>query len=472
MWRTSRRRDREHRPTPTNSEEAVVEERQVQNEVIDQGRAAPSGAANGGGTQLALSLAELEHRNLAELQEIARELNIPNYRRYRKQELIMRILQAQTEQQGLMFRSGILEIMAEGYGFLRTNGYLPSGEDIYVSPSQIKRFGLRVGDEVLGQVRPPKDNEKYYALLRVEAVNGLDPEQARIRPQFDQLTPVFPYERFRLEYQGDLTTRVVDLFAPIGKGQRAMIVSPPKAGKTTFLKKIGQAIVANHPEVYLMVLLLDERPEEVTDMRRSVEAEVISSTFDRPPEEHIQVADLVLERAKRLVEGKRDVVILLDSLTRFTRANNLVIPPSGRTLTGGLDPAALHRPKRFFGAARKIEEGGSLTIVATALVDTGSRMDDVIYEEFKGTGNMELHLSRKLQERRTFPAIDIKASGTRREELLLTEEELRKVWVLRKSLEQLDTVAMTELILDRMRKTPNNAAFLRSIVKSSEEDIG
>ncbi len=401
---------------------------------------------------------------------MAKELNIANLRRYRKQELIMRILQAQTEQSGLMFRSGILEIMPEGYGFLRHEGYLPGPEDIYVSPSQIKRFGLRVGDEVLGQVRPPKDNEKYYALLRVEAVNGLDPEQARSRPDFERLTPVFPQERLKLENNGDITTRMVDLFAPIGKGQRAMVVSPPKAGKTTLLKKIGQAVVVNYPEVYLMVLLLDERPEEVTDMRRSVEAEVVASTFDRPPEEHIQVADLVLERAKRLVEGGRDVVILLDSLTRFSRANNLVIPPSGRTLSGGLDPAALHRPKRFFGAARKIEEGGSLTIVATALIDTGSRMDDVIYEEFKGTGNMELHLNRKLQERRTFPAIDIKMSGTRREELLLSEDELRKVWVLRKSLEQLDTVAMTELILDRLRKTANNPAFLKSIVKSAEED--
>ncbi|OFX12755.1 MAG: transcription termination factor Rho [Armatimonadetes bacterium RBG_19FT_COMBO_69_19] len=408
---------------------------------------------------------------MEELQGLAKELNIANYRRYRKQELIMRILQAQTEQSGLMFRAGILEIMAEGYGFLRHDGYLPGSEDIYVSPSQIKRFGLRVGDEVLGQVRPPKDNEKYYALLRVEAVNGLDPEQARNRPDFERLTPVFPQERIKLESDSDLTTRIVDLFAPIGKGQRAMIVSPPKAGKTTLLKKIGQAVVNNYPEIYLMVLLLDERPEEVTDMRRSVEAEVVASTFDRPPEEHIQVADLVLERAKRLVEGGRDVVVLLDSLTRFSRANNLVIPPSGRTLTGGLDPASLHRPKRFFGAARKIEEGGSLTIVATALIDTGSRMDDVIYEEFKGTGNMELHLNRKLQERRTFPAIDIKMSGTRREELLLTEEELRKVWVLRKSLEQLDTVAIAELILDRLRKTASNQAFLRSIVKSSEDDI-
>jgi len=418
-----------------------------------------------------LAIADLQEKTLSELQDLGKELNIANLRRYRKQELIMRILQAQTEREGLMFRSGILEIMAEGYGFLRTSGYLPGPEDIYVSPSQIKRFGLRVGDEVLGQVRPPKDNEKYFALLRVEVVNGLDPEQARNRPDFEKLTPVFPHERIKLEMpDGDLTVRVVDLFAPIGKGQRAMIVSSPKAGKTTLLKKIGQATVQNHSEIYLMVLLLDERPEEVTDMRRSVEAEVIASTFDRPPEEHIQVADLVLDRAKRLVEGGRDVVVLLDSLTRFSRANNLVIPPSGRTLSGGLDPAALHRPKRFFGAARKIEEGGSLTITATALVDTGSRMDDVIYEEFKGTGNMELHLNRKLQERRTFPAIDIKASGTRREELLLTDEELRKVWVLRKSLEQLDTVAMTELILDRLRRTPNNAGFLRSIVKSAEEN--
>ncbi len=416
------------------------------------------------------AIAELETKTMNELQDLAKELNIANFRRYRKQELIMRILQAQTEQSGLMFRAGILEIMTEGYGFLRTSGYLPGPEDIYVSPSQIKRFGLRVGDEVLGQVRPPKDNEKYYALLRVEAVNGLDPEQARNRLDFDRLTPVFPHERVILENDSDLTTRMVDLFAPIGKGQRAMIVSPPKAGKTTILKKVGQAVVGNHPEIYLMVLLLDERPEEVTDMRRSVEAEVIASTFDRPPEEHIQVADLVLDRARRLVEGRRDVVILLDSLTRFSRANNLVIPPSGRTLSGGLDPAALHRPKRFFGAARKIEEGGSLTIVATALIDTGSRMDDVIYEEFKGTGNMEMHLNRRLQERRTFPAIDIKMSSTRREELLLTDEELRKVWVLRKSLEQLDTVAMTELILDRLRKTSNNQAFLKSIVKSAEED--
>jgi len=418
-----------------------------------------------------VAIAELDGKSLNELQDVAKELNIPNFRRYRKQELIMKILQAQTEQSGLMFRSGILEIMQEGYGFLRTAGYLPGSEDIYVSPSQIKRFGLRVGDEVLGQVRAPKDNEKYFALLRVEAVNGLDPEQARSRPDFERLTPVFPHERIRLELpQSDLTVRIVDLFAPIGKGQRAMIVSPPKAGKTTLLKKIGQSIVQNHQEVYLMVLLLDERPEEVTDMRRSVEAEVVASTFDRPPEEHVQVADLVLERAKRLVEGGRDVVVLLDSLTRFSRANNLVIPPSGRTLSGGLDPAALHRPKRFFGAARKIEEGGSITIIATALIDTGSRMDDVIYEEFKGTGNMELHLNRKLQERRTFPAIDIKLSGTRREELLLTEEELRKVWVLRKSLETLDTVAMTELILDRLRKTPNNQGFLRSIIKNSEAD--
>ena len=418
-----------------------------------------------------LAIADLQEKTLSELQDLGKELNIANLRRYRKQELIMRILQAQTEREGLMFRSGILEIMAEGYGFLRTSGYLPGPEDIYVSPSQIKRFGLRVGDEVLGQVRPPKDNEKYFALLRVEVVNGLDPEQARNRPDFEKLTPVFPHERIRLETpDGDLTVRVVDLFAPIGKGQRAMIVSSPKAGKTTLLKKIGQATVQNHSEIYLMVLLLDERPEEVTDMRRSVEAEVIASTFDRPPEEHIQVADLVLDRAKRLVEGGRDVVVLLDSLTRFSRANNLVIPPSGRTLSGGLDPAALQRPKRFFGAARKIEEGGSLTIVATALVDTGSRMDDVIYEEFKGTGNMELHLDRKLAERRIFPAMDIVRSGTRREELLLSEEELKQVWLLRRMVSMVasnsnNPTEATELILDRMSKTNNNAEFLASLNK-------
>src|SRR2546430_8811141 len=376
----------------------------------------------------------------------------------------MKILQVQTEQSGLMFRSGILEIMQEGYGFLRTSGYLPGPEDIYVSPSQIKRFGLRVGDEVLGQVRAPKDNEKYYAMLRVEAVNGLDPEQARSRPDFEKLTPVFPHERFKLELpQSDLTVRIVDLLAPIGKGQRAMIVSPPKAGKTTLLKKIGQAVVSNDPEIYLMVLLLDERPEEVTDMRRSVEAEVVASTFDRPPEEHIQVADLVLERAKRLVEGGRDVVILLDSLTRFSRANNLVIPPSGRTLSGGLDPAALHRPKRFFGAARKIEEGGSLTIVATALIDTGSRMDAVIYEEFKGTGNLEVHLDRRMHEKRIYPAINVNRSGTRREELLIEQPILQKVWVLRKLLFPMDELEAAELLIDKLKATKSNAEFFDSM---------
>ena len=411
-----------------------------------------------------LAIADLQEKTLSELQDLGKELNIANLRRYRKQELIMRILQAQTEREGLMFRSGILEIMAEGYGFLRTSGYLPGPEDIYVSPSQIKRFGLRVGDEVLGQVRPPKDNEKYFALLRVEVVNGLDPEQARNRPDFEKLTPVFPHERIKLEMpDGDLTVRVVDLFAPIGKGQRAMIVSSPKAGKTTLLKKIGQATVQNHSEIYLMVLLLDERPEEVTDMRRSVEAEVIASTFDRPPEEHIQVADLVLDRAKRLVEGGRDVVVLLDSLTRFSRANNLVIPPSGRTLSGGLDPAALHRPKRFFGAARKIEEGGSLTITATALVDTGSRMDDVIYEEFKGTGNLEIHLDRRMHEKRIFPAINVNRSGTRREELLIPKELLQKIWVLRKLLYPMDELEAAEFLIDKVKATKQNAEFFESM---------
>ena len=399
------------------------------------------------------------------------EIDVPNAAKLKKDDIVALIVAAQAARSGLEMASGILDVLPEGYGFLRRAGYIIGNDDIYVSQSQIRRFELRRGDMVEGQVRRPKESEKYYGLIRVDKVNGLDPEAIKGRPVFEKGTPIFPEERFKLENRTtQLSTRIIDLFSPIGKGQRALIVSPPKAGKTTLLKKIGQSIVQNHQEMYLMVLLLDERPEEVTDMRRSVEAEVVASTFDRPPEEHVQVADLVLERAKRLVEGGRDVCVLLDSLTRFSRANNLVIPPSGRTLSGGLDPAALHRPKRFFGAARKIEEGGSITIVATALIDTGSRMDDVIYEEFKGTGNMELHLNRKLQERRTFPAIDIKLSGTRREELLLTEEELRKVWVLRKSLESLDTVAMTELILDRLRKTPNNQGFLRSIIKSAEED--
>jgi transcription termination factor Rho len=413
------------------------------------------------------AIAELETKTMNELQDLAKELNISNYRRYRKQELIMRILQAQTEQSGLMFRSGILEIMAEGYGFLRHDGYLPGGEDIYVSPSQIKRFGLRVGDEVLGQVRPPKDNEKYYALLRVEAVNGLDPEAARSRPDFERLTPVFPQERIKLESDSDLTSRIVDLFAPIGKGQRAMIVSPPKAGKTTILKKIGQAVVNNYPEIYLMVLLLDERPEEVTDMRRSVEAEVIASTFDRPPSDHTSVAELATERAKRLVEQGKDVVVLLDSITRLGRAYNNASPASGRILSGGVDSTALYPPKRFLGAARNIEEGGSLTVIATAMVETGSTGDTVIFEEFKGTGNAELKLDRKIAERRVFPAVDVHPSGTRKDELLLSPDEFAVVHKLRRVLSGLDSHQAIDLLISQLRKTKTNYEFLVQVSKTA-----
>jgi transcription termination factor Rho len=418
-----------------------------------------------------VNIAELEAKTRDDLQDVARDMGITGFSALKKQDLIFRILQAQTEQQGFLFGGGILEIVEDGYGFLRKDGFLPGPADVYVSQTQIRRFLLRTGDMITGQVRAPKDNEKYYGLLRVEAVNGLDPEVAKRRPHFEQLTPIFPRELFNLETESkNLTQRVINLVAPVGRGQRGLIVSPPKAGKTTILKNIANGITGNYNDVHLIVLMIGERPEEVTDVKRSVKGEVISSTFDEPVEDHRIVAEMALERAKRLVEGGRDVVILLDSITRLTRAYNLIVPPSGRTLSGGVDPAALYPPKRFFGAARKLEEAGSLTILATCLVDTGSRMDDVIYEEFKGTGNMELHLNRKLQERRTFPAIDIKLSGTRREELLLNEEELRKVWVLRKSLETLDTVAMTELILDRLRKTTNNQAFLRSIIKNSEDN--
>ncbi len=381
-------------------------------------------------------IAELQAKNSADLFEIAKELNISGYRQYRKHDLIFKILEAKTQANGLIFAKGILEILPEGYGFLRTSGYLPSSEDIYVSQTQIRRFDMTNGDMVSGQVRPPKEGEKYFSLLRVEAINSLDPELARERIPYEDMTPIFPNEMYRLEYEkAPIASRLIDLVSPIGKGQRGMIVSPPKAGKTTVLKNIANSITANFPESIIKVLLVDERPEEVTDMQRSVKGEVVYSTFDEPPENHIKVSELLIESAKRLVEAGKDVVILLDSITRLARAYNLVTPPSGRTLSGGLDPTCLHRPKRFFGAARNIENGGSLTILATALVETGSRMDDVIYEEFKGTGNMELHLNRKLADRRIFPAIDIRMSGTRREELLLTEEELKKVWLLRKVLD-------------------------------------
>ncbi len=418
----------------------------------------------GNGTEMerssALALEDLEALNLQGLYKLARELDIHGYTNMRKRELIFEILKARAEKDGLVFAQGILEIMPEGFGFLRPFGYLPSDEDIYVSPSQIRRFDLRTGDLVSGQARPPKDNERYYGLLRVEAINGLSLEAASERLPFDALTPIHPNERLTLETTPDeISTRLIDLIAPIGKGQRGLIVAPPKAGKTVLLKKIANAISTNYPDVVLMVLLIDERPEEVTDMERSVRGEVLASTFDNVPENHVKLAELVLERAKRLVEHKKDVVILLDSITRLARAHNLVIPPSGRTLSGGLDPSALRGPKRFFGAARNIEEGGSLTILATALVETGSRMDDVIYEEFKGTGNMELHLDRKLAERRIFPAIDIKRSGTRREELLLSKEELDVMWALRKTTHNMDSGEVVAFLIDRLSKTKSNREF-------------
>ena len=373
-----------------------------------------------------MNISELESKTLVELQDVARTLGVTGYTRLKKYDLIMRLLKADTEAQGLIFGGGTLEIIQEGIGFLRADKHMnPGPDDVYISQSQIRRFGLRTGDFVVGQVRPPKESEKYYGLLKVEAVNGLDPEEAKRRPKFEELTPIFPNQQLLLETQpAILATRLIDMVAPIGRGQRGLIVSPPKAGKTTILKQIANGVSTNYTDVYLMVLLIGERPEEVTDMDRSVEAEVLSSTFDEPVQSHVRVAEMGLERAKRLVEAERDVVILLDSITRLTRAYNLTVPASGRTLSGGIDPAALYPPKHFFGAARKIEEGGSLTIIATCLVDTGSRMDDVIYEEFKGTGNMELHLDRRLAERRIFPALDIVRSGTRREELLLAPETL------------------------------------------------
>lgn len=413
-----------------------------------------------------MNLAELETRTLEELKELARELGMVGVSGLKKQDLIFKLLQAQTEQQGNIFSAGILEIMEDGFGFLRQDRFLPGADDIYVSQSQIRRFGLRTGDKVSGQVRPPKENEKYFSLLRVEVVNGMDPEVARRRPHFDSLTPIFPRQLIDLETMPNvLSTRLLNLVAPIGRGQRGMIVSPPKAGKTMLLKAIANGITANYADVHLMVLLIGERPEEVTDMRRSVNGEVISSTFDEEIDNHTKVSEMALERAKRLVEGGRDVVILLDSITRLARAYNVAMPPSGRTLTGGIDPVALYPPKRFFGAARNIEEGGSLTIIATCLIDTGSRMDDVIYEEFKGTGNMELHLDRKLAERRIYPAIDIQRSSTRREELLLEDNALKQVWTMRRMVSALGGTEGIELLLGRMAKTSNNGEFLTTLTK-------
>lgn len=405
--------------------------------------------------------AELEAKTMRELYAIARELEIPSYYKLRKKEIVFEISKLQSKQSGISYAGGVLEILPDGYGFLRPSTYVPSNDDIYVSVSQIRRFDLRTGDMVYGQVRKPKDNERYFGLLRVEQVNGAKPELAAERMHFAGLTPLYPQKRIRLETRPDrISARVIDLIAPIGKGQRGLIVAPPKAGKTILIKEIANSITTNHPEIELFILLIDERPEEVTDIERSVKAEVISSTFDEPPENHVKASDMVLERAKRLVESGRDVVILLDSITRLARAHNLVIPPSGRTLSGGVDPAALHKPKRFFGAARNVEEGGSLTILATALVETGSRMDDVIFEEFKGTGNMELILDRKLADRRLFPAIDIQRSGTRREDLLLSKEELEYVWSLRKVIAGMTSIEALDNLLERMRHTKANGEVL------------
>ncbi|MBI1764482.1 MAG: transcription termination factor Rho [Acidobacteria bacterium] len=413
-----------------------------------------------------LDIADLKEMNISKLTGIAKELDVPGATGMRKQELIFKILQAQTEKSGLIFSEGVLETLPDGFGFLRAPeyNYLPGPDDIYVSPSQIRKFDLRTGDTISGQIRPPKEGERYFALIKVEAINFEPPDIARDKIFFDNLTPLYPNEQLRMESNNEnVSGRVCDLFVPIGKGQRALIVAPPRTGKTMLLQAIANSISENHPEVTLIVLLIDERPEEVTDMQRSVNGEVISSTFDEPASRHVQVADMVIEKAKRLVEHRRDVVILLDSITRLARAHNAVVPPSGKILSGGVDSNALQRPKRFFGAARNIEEGGSLTIIATALVETGSRMDDVIFEEFKGTGNMEIHLDRKLSDKRVFPAIDLQKSGTRKEELLIAKKDLDRIWVLRRVLNPLSPVEQMELVLDRLDKTKTNGEFLSSM---------
>ncbi len=417
-----------------------------------------------------LDLTTLEDKNLIELHEIAKELNVDSAVGMQKSDLVLRILEAQAENSGNLFKKGILEILPDGKGFLRTEGYLSSNEDVYISQSQIKRFNLKTGDIVSGQVRAPKEMERYYGLLRVEACNGEAPDVTRVRKEFEKLTPIFPNEKFNLETtQENITARIIDLVSPIGKGQRGLIVAPPKAGKTSLIKNVANSIMANHPDVHLIVLLIDERPEEVTDIARSVRGEVVASTFDEMPENHIRVADMVLEKAKRMVEQKRDVVILLDSITRLSRASNLVVAPSGRTMSGGLDPAAMYKPKRLFGAARNIEEGGSLTILATVLVDTGSRMDEYIFEELKGTGNMDLVLDRNLFDQRIFPAIDINKSGTRRDDLLLTKDDLAATYHLRRTLSALDNDKAINLLIDRLRNTKTNADFMAIVQKSSRQ---
>ena len=420
------------------------------------------------GQQAKLDIAALKDLKISELTKVARDLGVNGISGLKKQDLIFRILSAQTEKEGLIFSSGVLEILPDGFGFLRSPNYnyLPCPDDIYVSPSQIRRFDLRTGDIVNGQVRPPKEGERYFALLKVEAVNHENPEESKVKANFDNLTPIYPNQRFLLETNPkEMSTRIMDLLTPIGKGQRGLIVAPPYSGKTVLLQKIANAVTTNNPEVVLIVLLIDERPEEVTDMQRSVKGEVISSTFDEPADRHIQVAEIVLEKAKRQVEHKKDVVILLDSITRLARAYNTVEPHSGRVLTGGLDANALHKPKRFFGSARGIEEGGSLTIIGTCIIDTGSRMDEVIFEEFKGTGNMELTMDRNLFQRRIYPAIDIRRSNTRREELLVAADELQKLWILRKVLNDMDPVQSMELLTDRLAKTKNNQDFIATMTK-------
>src|ERR1700760_149589 len=419
-----------------------------------------------GSNQMSISLAELKEKNITDLAKIAKELNIPGASGMRKQELIFQILRAQTEKNGLIFSEGVLEGLPDGFGFLRAPeyNYLPGPDDVYVSPSQIRRFDLRTGDTVSGQIRPPKEGERYFALIKVDAINFEPPEEARNKIFFDNLTPLYPQARLKMETVKDnFSGRVMDLLTPIGKGQRGLIVAAPRTGKTMLLQNIANSIKTNHPEVSLIVLLIDERPEEVTDMQRSVKGEVISSTFDEPAARHVQVAEMVIEKAKRLVEHKRDVVILLDSITRLARAYNTIVPPSGKVLSGGVDSNALQRPKRFFGSARNIEEGGSLTIIATALIDTGSRMDDVIFEEFKGTGNSEIILERKLVDKRVFPAIDIQRSGTRKEELLIPKEDLSRIWVLRKVLNPLSPVEAMELLIDKLGKTRANSEFLSNM---------
>jgi len=415
-----------------------------------------------------MNIVELKEKTIGELNKVAKELGVESTSSMRKQDLIFRILQAQTEMNGSIYGEGVLETLPDGFGFLRAPdyNYLPGPDDIYVSPSQIRRFDLKTGDTVFGQIRPPKESEKYFALLKVEAINFEQPEQAKDKILFDNLTPLYPQERIQLETEnGDLSSRVMDMLTPIGKGQRGLIVAPPRTGKTMLLQSIANSVTVNHPEIVLIVLLIDERPEEVTDMLRSVKGEVISSTFDEPPTRHVQVAQMVMEKARRLVEYKHDVVILLDSITRLARAYNTLTPPSGKVLSGGIDANALQKPKRFFGAARNIEEGGSLTIIATALIDTGSRMDDVIFEEFKGTGNMEINLDRRLVDKRIFPSIDIDRSGTRKEELLIEHAKLQRIWMLRKILQPLVITEKMEFLLEKIQATKNNEEFLNDMNK-------